>query len=53
MGKFNKASVTVLIGALVQVGIEFYPMTASKWSAIGTLLAAVAVFFVPNTEPKA
>ena len=49
--KYNKASATVIAGALVQIIAEIIPIEAATMGVLTTILTMAAVAFVPNIVP--
>ena len=52
MQKFNKTTVSVIIGALLTGAASIWPtlLSADLVAAIQTVLVTVAVYFIPNKE---
>lgn len=50
MRKFNKATAAVVAGAVVTIVGTFVTIDAEVMASIQTLLTAVLVWLVPNTE---
>ncbi len=50
MGRYNKASVTVVAGAFVALVTNFWPtlLTADAQTALQTLISVLLVYFVNN-----